>query len=367
MSSPPDTTDHSESPGADSGSTRSRADSSDAGGTTPQLTPPVFEAAFAPQPERLGGFRIVRLLGRGGMGIVYEAHDERLTRAVALKVLNPELARRPDSKSRLLREAQTAAAVEHENVVPVLHVGEEGGELFIVMPLLKGESLADRLKRDGHIPPTDTARTGREIAAGLSAAHRRGLIHRDVKPGNVWLDADTGRARVLDFGLARSGDGPEAQADAHLIQGTPAYMAPEQLDGRLPDSRSDLFALGATLYECVTGRRAFSGPTVSAVLQAIREHHPEPPRRINPAVPSSLSARIMRLLEKDRGRRPAHAEEVATDLELVEIGGPIFEGYEKAPGGMFKAAPRSSGCGWVVAAAAVAALALAAAAVWLLR
>ena len=191
------------------------------------------------------------------------------------------------------------------------------------MPLLKGESLDKRLKRVRVLPVADVVRIGREIAAGLSAAHATGLVHRDMKPANVWLDADTGRARVLDFGLARKGDGTDALTEAGKLQGTPAYMAPEQIDGLPTDARADLFALGAILYECATGRRAFPGETITAILKAVATHTPAPPAAVNPSVPPELSALIMRLLAKNPAARPASAAEVGAALAGVPLTAPV--------------------------------------------
>lgn len=318
----------------------------DAGGDT------TLPAAWP--PARLGGYRIVHELGHGGMGYVFEAADEVLARRVAVKVLAPEAARRPGAAERFLREARAAAAVEHDHVVPVLHVGEDAGVPYLVMPLLKGESLADRLKR-GALPVADVVRVGRDVAAGLGAAHARGLMHRDVKPANVWLDADTGRARVLDFGLARAEDGSDAVTSAHAVAGSPAYMAPEQIDGK-PTPRSDLFALGATLYECATGKRAFEGPTLTAILRAVADHHPPPPAVVNPAVPIPLSDLIMRLLAKDPAGRPGDAQEVVAALAA----GPVDDGRTMTWHGHAPRPPRSRRrWAWVAGAAALAAAAVA--------
>ena len=160
----------------------------------------------------------------------------------------------------------------------------------------------------------------REIAAGLDAALlQRGLVHRDMKPANVWLDEDTGRVRVLDFGLARLEDGTDALTQSDSLQGTPAYMAPELLDGHPADARSDLFALGAILYECATGRRAFPGPTIPAILKAVATHDPDPPAAVNPLVPSDLSALVMKLLAKNPAERFASAAEVGSALASCSL------------------------------------------------
>ena len=190
------------------------------------------------------------------------------------------------------------------------------------MPLLKGESLAARLKRNGKLPGAEIARIGRDVAAGLAAAHATGVVHRDIKPANVWLDADTGRARVLDFGLACFGSGAEAQTNDWVLEGTPGYMAPEQIGGRPATPRSDLFSLGATLYECATGEKAFGGSSLTAVLKAVGEHHPAPLSTLNPEVPEPVSALVQRLLIKNPTGRPADAREVVAALRRP----PVAEG-----------------------------------------
>lgn len=284
--------------------------------------------ADPPDPARIGDYRVVRRLGRGGMGTVYAADDPRLGRRVAVKVMRPEVSARPGYRERFLREARAAAAVEHDHVVPVYQAGEDGGELFLVMPLLAGESLEDRLRREPALPVAAAARVGAEVAAGLAAAHDRGLVHRDVKPANVWLEggpADAARpggfrrCRVLDFGLARPAERSDLTASGAVL-GTAAYMAPEQADGLAVDHRADLFALGAVLYRCLTGAPAFDGPTLTAVLKAVALHDP-PPHRVNPAVPRGLSDLVLRLLAKDPNDRPATAAAVAAELAAVAAGG----------------------------------------------
>jgi serine/threonine protein kinase len=275
------------------------------------------EAVEESWPPRLGEYRVVREIGRGGMGVVLEVAHDILNRPAAAKVLMPRLVRQPKAIARFLREARAAAAVEHDHVVPIWHVGAEDGKPYIVMPLLKGESLDRLVKRQGALPPAEVVRIGREIAAGLDAAHRRGLVHRDMKPANVWIDEGSGRARVLDFGLARLEDGTDALSQTDAIQGTPAYMASELLDGHPADVRSDLFALGAILYECATGRRAFPGATVTAILKAVATHDPAPPAAVNPDVSADLSALIMKLLAKDPTQRFASAAEVASALAVL--------------------------------------------------
>jgi hypothetical protein len=296
-------------------------DASDETGTSEQDDAPALAAAWPAAegglPARLGEYRVVREIGRGGMGVVLEVSHDVLDRPAAAKVLKPELVRQPTAIARFLREARAAAAVEHDHVVPIWHVGAESGAPYIVMPLLKGEPLDRRLKRQGALPAAEVVRIGGEIAAGLEAAHARGLIHRDMKPANVWLDETAGRARVLDFGLARLENGADALTQTDSLQGTPAYMAPELLDGRPADVRSDLFALGAILYECATGRRAFTGATITAVLKAVASHNPVPPAALNPSIPVGLSALVMKLLNKDPANRPPTAAEVVHALNSL--------------------------------------------------
>ena len=259
---------------------------------------------------RIGGFRVLRLLGEGGMGMVFEAEDCRLGRRVAVKVMKPEAARDEEGRRRFLREARAAAAVEHDHVVPVLQVGEEAGVPFLVMPLLRGESLEARLRAVPKLPAAEAAAVGREVALGLAAAHAARLIHRDIKPSNLWLEPrpDGGvRARVLDFGLARPAEGDERLTRPDAVLGTAGYMAPEQARAEPADARADLFALGCVLYRMVTGQAPFRGKTLSAVLSAGATHHPPPPRDLDPSMPAPLSDLVMRLLSKDPAGRPASA------------------------------------------------------------
>jgi serine/threonine protein kinase len=271
---------------------------------------------------RLGPYAVVRLLGRGGMGAVFAADDPALGRRVALKVMRPEVAAGPEAKARFLREARAAAALQHDHVIPIHHVGEHNGVPFIVMPLLAGESLEDRLRRESPLPAAEVVRVGREAAAGLAAAHAAGLVHRDVKPDNLWLEAGPGgpggRVKVLDFGLARvaTGGGGGLTQTGEVL-GTPAYMSPEQAHGQPLDGRSDLFSLGCVLYRLATGEPPFRGPTPTAELLAVVGHHPPPPREVRPELPAALSGLIMRLLAKDPDRRPATARAVASALAHI--------------------------------------------------
>jgi hypothetical protein len=266
---------------------------------------------------RLGGYRILKLMGRGGMGVVYHAEDPVLNRPVALKVMSPAAAAEPASRERFLREAKATAAVEDDHIVAIFQVGEDRGVPFLAMPLLRGESLEQRLGREGKLPVAEVLRIGRGIAAGLHAAHRHGLTHRDVKPGNVWLEAGTGRVKLFDFGLALTGRESARLTQSGCIVGTPAYMAPEQARGGEVDARADLFSLGCILYRAATGRAPFAGDDVLTVLTALAVDSPPPPALVDPAIPEALSDFIMRLLAKDPVDRPAPAGLVAETLRAV--------------------------------------------------
>ncbi|HTU20803.1 MAG TPA: serine/threonine-protein kinase [Gemmataceae bacterium] len=291
-----------------------------------KLVPPSDYPFLAPPegPEemgRLGNYRIRRVLGTGAMGILFEAQDLHLKRLVALKVMKPALAAQADFHRRFLREAQLAAAIDHEHIVTIYQVGEDRGVPFLAMKLLQGESLEARLGRSGgRLPLPELLRIGREIAQGLSAAHDKGLMHRDIKPANIWLEEDRKRVKIVDFGLAR-GRG----ADAHFTQagaviGTPSYMAPEQANGKEVDERCDLFSLGSLLYRASTGRLPFDGKDTLTVLTALATKTPAPPNKIIPGLPPAFSDLVMSLLAKDPDERPQSADEIVELLEAIERG-----------------------------------------------
>jgi tRNA A-37 threonylcarbamoyl transferase component Bud32 len=301
-------------------------------GSYPYLAPPQ-------QPDeigRLGGYRVLEVIGAGGMGVVFRAEDPQLKRQVALKVIKPAHAGDSQVRERFLREAQAAAAVEHQNIVAIYQIGSDGKLPFLAMPLLKGESLQARIDREKHLPLSEVVRIGREIAEGLAAAHERGLIHRDIKPSNIWLEAPSSplappgrgvgvggegfRVKVLDFGLARVEEGLNRMTEAGTVLGTPAYMAPEQAAGKAVDARADLFSLGVILYELSTGEVPFDGPHSLAVMLAVSTLDPVPPRERNAKVPEPLSELVMRLLNKSRDDRPASAREVIEALQTLQEG-----------------------------------------------
>ena len=278
------------------------------------------------QPDeigRLGPYRVLQVLGAGGMGVVFRAENLNLGRTAALKVMLPAMAAAASAPQRFLREARTAAAIEHDHVVKVYEVDEDRGVPFLAMQLLRGESLDDRLKRQGRLPLAEVLRIGREIALGLAAAHEGGLIHRDIKPANLWLEEEQGRVKILDFGLARAAQDGAHLTQSGLIVGTPAYMAPEQSRGRGVDHRADLFSLGCVLYRCCTGQLPFTGTDTLSILAALALDNPTPPRHVNPEVSPGLSRLVMWLLAKDPAKRPPSADAVVAALTAVEAGEPV--------------------------------------------
>ena len=252
------------------------------------------------------------------MGLVFEGEDTDLLRPVALKVIRPELAGSPQVAQRFALEARAMAAVKHDHVVTIYQVGQQRGVPFLAMEYLQGISLSDWLDR-GHQPSVDLVlRLGREIAAGLAAAHRHGLIHRDIKPANIWLEAPIGRVKILDFGLARTKSHDVQITKPGTTVGSPAYMAPEQARGEAGDPSCDLFSLGCVLYRLCTGRLPFPGSTIIAVLTSLTTETPPPPRERNPAVPPALDALIMRLLAKEPADRPPSAQAVVEAIRSLE-------------------------------------------------
>ncbi len=234
----------------------------------------------------LGHYRIVEQIGEGGMGVVYRAHDERLDRDVAIKVLPEEVAEDPDRLARFEREAKLLASLNHPNIATLHGLEEEDGQRFLVMELVEGESLASVISR-GRIPVDEALPLALQIAKALEAAHERGIIHRDLKPANVMVDGE-GEVKVLDFGLAKAWQDDASDDDlTHsptltaqktadgVILGTAAYMSPEQARGKAVDKRADIWAFGCTLYEMLTGSRAFAGDTATDILAAIITSEPD--------------------------------------------------------------------------------------------
>jgi serine/threonine protein kinase/Leucine-rich repeat (LRR) protein len=284
--------------------------------TSPSV--PLFGAPAAPgEIGTLGPYRLLKPLGKGGMGTVYLAVDTRLGRKLALKVMLPEFAADPEAKERFVREARAAAQISHDNVVTVYEADERDGIPYITMQFLKGSPLDVYLRAKGAPPLPHIVRIAREAAQGLAAAHALGLVHRDIKPANLWLEAPNGRVKVLDFGLAKPVGTDAEITESGAVVGTPAYMSPEQARGLKLDHRTDLFSLGAVLYRLCTGQRPFDGPNVMSVLMALGNDDPTPVRERNPAVPEALAELINHLLSKQPEARPQTATEVAKRLRAI--------------------------------------------------
>src|SRR5262245_12688604 len=264
--------------------------------------------------ERLGHYRILERIGAGGMGEVYRASDTRLGRDVAVKILPAHVSESAGLQQRFEREARALAGLSHPNICALYDVGRQDGVDFLVMEFLQGESLAARLQR-GPLAPDQALRIATEIASALDAAHRRGIVHRDLKPGNVMLTKNA--AKLVDFGLAKasasliqdaSGDsaaptrGQPLTAEGTIL-GTLDYMAPEQLEGREADSRSDLFSFGAILYQMLAGRAPFEGRSQAALIAAILSTEPRRISEIAPSTPPALERALRRCLAKDPDER----------------------------------------------------------------
>jgi serine/threonine protein kinase len=288
----------------------------------PALRPPLVPGDLG----ACGTYRVMRLIGRGGMGAVYEAIDTALGRRVALKLMLPELAASEAGRERFLREARAAAAIRHENVVSVYAVGEDDGTPYMTMELLAGSPLEALIARGADA--ADVVRIGREVACGLAAAHALGVTHRDIKPANIWIEQPGGRVRLLDFGLARFDSefstiarnctlGGDGLTEIGALIGTPNYMAPEQVTGDPVGPRTDLFALGAVLYQMATGRPPFGGRTLSEMADAILAGAFVPVCELAPGVPPDLAGLIHRMLATDPTERPPSAAAVAEELLAV--------------------------------------------------
>jgi serine/threonine protein kinase len=283
---------------------------------------------------RLGPYRVLQVLGTGAMGIVLQAEDVALRRQVALKVMKKQQADCEVNRLRFLREAQAAAAIEHDHIVTIYQVGVDRGVPYLAMKLLKGESLEDRLNRVGKLPADEVVRIGREIAEGLAEAHERGLIHRDIKPANIWLEEGRDRVKIVDFGLALDFNEKDARLTAvNYMVGTPMYMSPEQAEGEgNVDARCDLFSLGGVLYRMSTGALPFKGKTTMAVLTALATKEPRPPIDVNPELPPALSDYILLLLQKKADARPKTARLVVAALaEIAEAPAGYEEVAEEEP------------------------------------
>ncbi|MCA9193385.1 MAG: serine/threonine protein kinase [Planctomycetales bacterium] len=263
---------------------------------------------------RLGRYEVERVIGSGGMGVVFKGFDTELNRPVAIKVLARHLAHSGAARQRFAREAKAAAAIVHENVVAIHNVESNSDTPYLVMQFVAGESLQTRVDEAGPLGSKEILRIGIQAAAGLAAAHRQGVVHRDVKPANMLLENGVERVLLTDFGLARTVD-DASLTQTGIIAGTPHYMSPEQANGQPADQRTDLFSLGAVLYFMATGHPPFRAERAMGVLNRICHDRQRPLWQVAEQVPDELSVLVDRLLEKQPSRRPTSAEAVQTQLE----------------------------------------------------
>jgi serine/threonine protein kinase len=305
---------------------------------------------------RLGHYEVTEVIGRGGMGVVLKAFDEKLHRVVAVKVMAPQMATSATARKRFTREAQAAAAVRNEHVIDIHAVEEANGLPYLVMEYVSGLSLQERLDQAGPLEPKEILRIGIQVATGLAAAHFQGLIHRDIKPANILLENGIERVKITDFGLARAAD-DASLSQSGVVAGTPAYMAPEQAEGKPVDQRADLFSLGSVLYALCAGRAPFRASTTMGVLKRVCEDAPLPIREINPGVPDGLVEIIAKLHAKDPAERFQSAAEVAELLNqhLAHLQQPSLRPVPEAfPRGLRRLRlPLAQHRRWRLAAAAV--------------
>ncbi len=281
--------------------------------TFPFLRPPEQSDEIG----RLGNYRVLQLLERGGMAFVFQAEDLSLCRPVALKVMKPDMQEDVSAFDRFLREARLLASVKHEHLVTVYQAGREENTVYLAMELLQGCTLESWIRQHKTPDFAQLRRLSLEITSGLGAIHRHGLIHRDVKPSNIWVEQPSNRVKILDFGLARMVRDEVRLTQTGVILGTVQYMAPEQARGGAVDARSDLFSLGCVLYNLATGERPFDGEETLAILTALAVHPPKPIHLLNPGLPKEYADLVMQLLEKDPKNRPASAQAVLERLESL--------------------------------------------------
>jgi len=266
------------------------------------------------QPTRIGRYDVIGKVGRGGMGSVYHGHDAVLEREVAIKVMSGDFSSDEAARVRFFREARAAARLQHRNIVTIFEFGEEETTPYIVMEFLKGQDLARRMRQEPPLTIEQKLEIVAELCTGLHFAHEQGVVHRDVKPANVWLLPD-GSVKLLDFGIAKVASSTSTRQGAVL--GSASYMAPEQVSGGSVDARSDIFSVGVLLYELLSGRRPFEADSPTAVLARIMEAEPAPLDRLVPGLPRPLVGAVARALQKDPNRRYARAADLGADLRII--------------------------------------------------
>jgi serine/threonine-protein kinase len=303
-------------------------------------------AAAEKLPARMGPYEIRGIIGTGGMGVVYQGWDERLSRSVAVKTLKPELAKEPAFCERFVREARAVASLSHPNVTQIYYIGEEEGRPFFAMEFLEGKPLDALLREEGKLPPSRAAELIRQAAQGLKAAAARGVIHRDIKPSNLVLTKE-GVLKVTDFGLAKMVVADSGLTLTGEVLGSPNYLAPEQASGAAADLRSDIYSLGATLYELLTGRPPFDGPTpVSIILKHVREPL-RSPRHYSPELPVPLVTLTQRMLAKRPEDRPKDYDSLLREMDrLLAPVSASPEGRTALPAGS-RVESRNAGAGGV--------------------
>jgi ABC-type branched-subunit amino acid transport system substrate-binding protein/DNA-directed RNA polymerase subunit RPC12/RpoP len=287
----------------------------------------------------LAHYRVIRVVGQGGMGVVFEAFDTHLDRTVAIKAMTQAPGDDPGTQERFFREARAMASVRSDHIVGIYQVGTVNGVPYLAMEFLQGESLDVWHRKNGPSSLADVVRISLEIARGLQSAHQNGLIHRDIKPSNIWIESPTGRVKILDFGLARSSKISAYVTQPGLVLGTPAYMSPEQAEGQPVDGKSDLYSLGCVIYELVTGEIPFTGETPLALLMTAKTKAPVPPQKRNSQVPPSFNELILALLAKRREDRPSTGEVISW---LESIAGDMGIPVHGAAGAKIRITGRSS-------------------------